>query len=263
MTLFEEPQKINNRMKLLFIRLLPFMASTAAFKMLIWYFEYKGYFVNPEIDGMLTILGIVIGIILATQLPFAVSKYKEANDNLDNTRAILWSISNMFIREKVSKEDRKIFVDITRDWLESYRGYLKDRNSKKIMIKKFRVFSLSFGPIFKKYKFSESRKSRVDEWLCLISRFMSGEDSLKSMRTPDAYYDIMRIGIFIYIIGSALGYPGLVGLLITISIAFFFGGMYVLAADFDDPFGYSRDEIVDVDIDTPISDAQYYIADDF
>lgn len=62
-----------------------------------------------------------------------------------------------------------------------------------------------------------------------------------------------------YILGSIIVYPGITGLVITLAVSFFFGGMYVLGMDFDDPFGYSKDEIVDVDVDTPISDAQYYI----
>ena len=101
MTYFEKHQDTKGKMKTLAIRLMPFILATCMFKIMFWYFEYQYGFESPDLGGILTILGIVIGLILATQLPFAVSKYKEANDNLDNTRAILWNISNLLIRENV------------------------------------------------------------------------------------------------------------------------------------------------------------------
>lgn len=258
MVMYEKYKEIEKPIWILFKRLLPFILAVVFLKLAIWYLEANYGFQNPDITGVLTIIGIVLGLILATQLPFAVSKYKEANDNLDNTRAILWTLGNLMIRENFKKKDRNEFIESARDWLEHYRGYLKDRNSKEIMIKKFREFSMKFK-IFKKYKLSAETIARIEEWNCQMSRFMSGEDSLKTIRTPKAYYEVMLIGIFSYVIGVVFTYSGFVGVLVGMFASFLFGGMYVLAVDFDDPFGYSKGEIVDVDIDTPISDGQKYI----
>lgn len=144
MVLFEKPQKPEKRMKVMFIRLIPLMLATGSFKLLIWFFEVRYGFQNPDVGVILTVLGIVIGIILATQLPFAVMKYKEANDNLNHTRALLLTMYNFMIRRKVDKKERNGFVKAAREWLEIYRGFLKDRNTKTELIREFRKFSMYF-----------------------------------------------------------------------------------------------------------------------
>jgi len=257
-------QTRENRFLILLKTILPLMISVILLKLLILFVDYR-YFRIPILDlgELLTIIGIVIGIILGLGVGFAVSKYKEANDNLDNTRAILWTLGDLILRRKVPENKKKKFIKSCRVWLETYRGYLKDRRPKSEMIRRFREFSMHFRIFEDRKRFSSHETAQIETWRCDMQKFMSGEDSLKSIRTPPAYYQFLLVAIFLYIFSGLFVYPGFVGLIWGSMAVFFFGGMYTLAVDFDNPFGHGAGEIVDVDIDTPISDGQKYIDDDY